>query len=296
MTSTLIRLAVAGSFAVVAAIFGPALLETPEPGAALASKPLPAIRVATRTFQVGTFLDAGSATFQDWSGKVTDDMVTRDVHPGQDVVGSVVVAPIVAGEPITRSKLLMPGQEGFLAAVLRPGMRAISIAVDAVSGNAGHIFPGDRIDVILTQDLHRFDVAATGQRLATETILQDVRVIAVDQNLNEDLKQRDTDKIARTITLEVDQTDAQKVTLASGLGKLSLSLRSLLRNIENQPAGTADPAASAALEQAAPPVWAEDVSSALRGNLPREAGGPPAAAPVHPVRVLRGAASAVTSE
>ena len=296
MNPIVFRLVVAGGFAVAAAVFGKTLLRPDEPAVAATPVELAAVRVASRAFQVGTLLDGSNAPFQPWDGKVTDDMIARDVAADQDVTGAVIIAAVAAGSPILRSKLLMPGQEGFLAAVLHPGMRAISIAVDAVSGNAGHIFPGDRVDVILTQDLARLMDGAAGQRLASETILQDVRVIAVDQNLNENLKQRDTEKVARTITLEVDQADAQRITLASGLGKLSLSLRGLLKtagvDAEPELGRMAGPTAVRAVD----PVWAKDVSSVLRDIQPTDTAPPPAQAIVHPIRILRGAASTTVAE
>ena len=272
--------------------FGKTLLKTSEPAVAATPIELAAVRIASRDFPVGTLLDGSNAPFQPWDGEVSDDMIARDVAADQDVAGAVIIAPISTGSPILRSKLLMPGQEGFLAAVLHPGMRAISIAVDAVSGNAGHIFPGDRVDVILTQDLTRLVDSAAGQRLASETILQDVRVIAVDQNLNENLKQRDTEKVARTITLEVNQGDAQRVTLASGLGKLSLSLRGLLKTAG---AGV-DAEVQATARASVVPVWAKDVSSILRDIQVADPAPPPSQATAHPIRILRGAASTTMAE
>lgn len=284
MSRLLVRLGIAGGCAIAAATLGQMMLQAPEQARAVAA-PAKSIRIATSELGVGTFMDGAKAPFQPWSGAITPDMVEAGVQAEQDVAGSVVVAPIVAGQPILRSRLLMPGQEGFLAAVLHPSMRAISIAVDAVSGNAGHIFPGDHVDVILTQDLARGEGTATGQRLASETILQNVRVIAVDQNLNEDMKQRDPSKVARTITLELGQADAQKVTLASSLGKLSLSLRSLLRQ---------DGPATASGAPQAGPVWAKDVSAVFEPA--REAAPPAAEAAARPIRILRGGAAAVTAQ
>ena len=281
MAGIVLRVGIAAGCALAAAILGNALLKDPATPA-VAAAPQIMVRVATHGFEVGTFLDGTSTPFTAWSGAVTADMIRADQTDDADVVGSVVVAPIAAGEPILRSRLLTPGQEGFLAAVLHPGLRAISVGVDAVSGNAGHIFPGDRVDVILTQDLSNLLAGEHRQRLASETILEDVRVIAVDQNLNENMKQRDPDKVARTITLEVDPADAQRVALAANLGKLSLSLRSLLRPT----------AAASDRDRPSGPLWAKDVSSILR-NLPAgDAPAPVAAEITAPVRVLRGAASA----
>ena len=296
MTSVLVRLAIAGSVAVTAGVFGQTLLKGSEPAVAAPPAALNFVRVAAHTFQVGTLLDGTNAPFHEWDGRITEDMIPKDVAAEQDISGAVIIAPIAKGQAILRSQLLLPGQEGFLAAVLHPGMRAISIAVDAVSGNAGHIFPGDHVDVILTQDLARLTEGMSNQRLASETILQDVRVIAVDQNLNENLKQRDAEKVARTITLEVDQADAQRVTLASGLGKLSLSLRGLLKADLPEVDRLAQPD-GVDKEPAAPrPVWANDVSSVLRDYRSPAPGPEPAEATARPVRILRGAAAALSND
>ena len=111
------------------------------------------VRVAAHALVVGTFLEDGKAPLAAMpESEVKADFVT-EAQP--DLIGAVIIAPVAAGVPVRRSDLLAPGQDGFLAAVLRPGLRAVSVAVDAVSGNAGHIFPGDRVDLLLTQQIER---------------------------------------------------------------------------------------------------------------------------------------------
>jgi pilus assembly protein CpaB len=119
------------------------------------------VRIASRNLPAGTFLDEPEAPFTIWKEPVTGEMVPSPASSTHDVIGAVIIAPIKAGQPILRSQLLLPGQDGFLAAVLHAGMRAVSVAVDAVSGNAGHIFPGDRVDLILTQTLNPRDPSAS---------------------------------------------------------------------------------------------------------------------------------------
>jgi pilus assembly protein CpaB len=221
--------------------------------------PTARVRVAAAELQIGAFLDADDAPFQTLPKSAVEK--TWVVEGEDDVVGAVVSARLPEGRPITRDALLKPGQEGFLAAVLAPGMRAVSVGVDAVSGNAGLIFPGDRVDVVLTQRLD--DQAADADpalRWGAETILRDVRVIAVDQNLKTDLAARDSAAVARTVTFEVSPAAAEVIAVARNLGSLSLTLRSLI--VE----GAAETHAGSTS-----PTWAGDVSAVLRAVTGRAA-------------------------
>jgi len=122
--------------------------------------------------------------------------------------------------------VLRSADHGFLSAALTPGTRAVTVAVDIVSGTAGLIWPGDRVDLILTQALDDA-TQAPGRRVVAETVMRDVRVIAIDQQL----AQTTTGKVgeaslARTVTLEVSAEHAEYVQVATRLGKLSLVIRS----------------------------------------------------------------------
>lgn len=258
------------------------------------------VRVAAHPLIVGTFLEDGKAPLKAMpEAEAQPDFVTA-AQP--ELIGAVIIAPVGAGVPVRRGDLLAPGQDGFLAAVLKPGMRAVSVAVDAVSGNAGHIFPGDRVDLLLTQQIERStDAAADPSRAwASETILRNVRVIAVDQRLGGDLAHRNpsgTDEVtvARTITLEVMPEGAETIAVARNLGTLSLTLRSLL--VEEQ-GGL--PAAAPAEPGDARPTWAGDVSAVTRSastrpvpETPAETSPPP---PPPAVRVMRGGEAATVTQ
>jgi pilus assembly protein CpaB len=281
---------------VLAAIVVGRMLRGRDPEAAVAATaPALVVRMASHDLAVGMFLDAAKAPFEPWPGDASDDFVLQGVAPDRDVVGAVVIAPIAAGQPISRKKLLLPGQDGFLAAVLAPGMRASSVAVDAVSGNAGLIFPGDRVDLILTQNLaDSTGSASLAERWASETILENVRVIAVDQSLSADLANRgDQSRVARTITLEVSPRDAEKVALASGLGRLSLSLRSLRLTDEGGGAAPDSAVLRPDGSHGRGPTWASDVSAVVRGAgsrvEPAAEAAPATPAPSMPrLRVFRG--------
>jgi pilus assembly protein CpaB len=165
------------------------------------------------------------------------------------VIGAMVRRGLAAGEMIRSEAVVKPGEHGFLAAVLGSGMRGITIGVDATAGSAGLIWPGDRVDVILTQTLGD-DTIALGRRVAAETVLRNLRVIAIDQQLMQGAAPTASDGQSRTVTLEVLAEQAERLSVAMRLGRLSLSLRS-----------AAD--MSDATEPNTRPVWARDVSPAL---------------------------------
>jgi len=187
----------------------------------------------------------------------------------RDLVGAMVRRTLAVGDVIQPRDVMRPGDHGFLAAVLSPGMRAVTVGVDVVSGTAGLIWPGDRVDVILTETMPDH-ATAPGRQVAAETVLADVRVIAIDQRLVEGATPDDpAGKGARTVTLEVTATQAERVAVATRLGHLSLSVRAA----EAGPAGASHPP---------PTTWAGDVSPALASQATHEA--------PDVVRVFQGAA------
>lgn len=180
------------------------------------------VLIAATDIPAGQFIRAGYHIAQaDWPAKnITESMLTTaTVKPG-DFEGAVARRAIGKGEALTKNLLVKSNEGGFLSAVLEPGMRAISIAVDSTTGNAGFIFPGDHVDLILT---HKIDVANTVER-ASETFIEDVRVLAVDQMLD---NPENKAVLAKTVTLEVTPKQAEEINVAKDLGKISLSLRSL---------------------------------------------------------------------
>jgi pilus assembly protein CpaB len=126
---------------------------------------------------------------------------------------------IGANEPILASKITGPGQRATLSAVLAEGMRAVSIRVNDVLGVAGFVFPGDRVDVLLTRDVRDAD---GNQQSYVDVLLQSVKVLAVDQVADESTE---NPTVVKAVTVEVGTEDAQKLTLAAGNGVLSLALR-----------------------------------------------------------------------
>lgn len=142
------------------------------------------------------------------------ESVEEVVGDGEDF--RMVMRSIEENEPILRTRVTDFGERATVAAGLAPGMRAVTLPIDSVSGVAGFLLPDDRVDVFLTR--------GTDQGMSTELILQNVKVIAVDQfSESEATKAR----IARTVTFEVTLDDAQRLALAQRLGSISLSLRQL---------------------------------------------------------------------
>lgn len=145
-----------------------------------------------------------------------------------ELFGAMVRQTLLAHQVILSGDVMRPGDHGFLAAVLSPGKRAISVGVDIVSGTAGLIWPGDHVDLILTQELGAGGDANPSKRVAGETVLTDVRVIAIDQQLVQGTSTGSPNAASaqsRTVTLEVSPDDAERVAVASRLGHLSLSVR-----------------------------------------------------------------------
>jgi pilus assembly protein CpaB len=133
------------------------------------------------------------------------------------------------GAPVTAADVLRVRDRGFLAAVLEPGTRAASIGVDEVSGVSGLIWPGDRVDVILTQNMDK--ASSVGMRVVSEAVLQDARVIAVDQDIARAAQTQgpttSVGHIARTVTLQISPKDSDRLAVARQLGHLSLAVRAM---------------------------------------------------------------------
>ena len=217
------------------------------------------VLVADVNIPAGRFVKPQNLRWQAWpSDNIPETFLVKGATKRESVVGSVVRRGLVAGQPITEATVVKPGDRGFLAAVLAPGMRAVSVPINATSGNSGLIFPGDRVDLILTQTLE--DADGDLARRVSETVLADIRVIAMGVETSDQAKDGKNHEKARTATVEVTPRQAESVALITELGKLSLSLRSLASEKSK---------AVAASEEATTPTWDKDVSSVLRsGNLP----------------------------
>jgi pilus assembly protein CpaB len=184
------------------------------------------VLVAKRDLPVGTFLRPEHLRWQAWpEASLSPAYAVEGKKKPEDFVGAVVRLPIASGEPITDGRVVAPGNSGFLAAVLRPGYRAVSVPVTVTSGIAGFVFPGDHVDVLLTHNLPQ-PVDGGLERRAGVTVLRDIRVLALDQKV--DVKPGENG-VPRTATIEVTPKQTEIVAVVVEMGKLSLSLRSLQR-------------------------------------------------------------------
>jgi len=192
----------------------------------------PKVLVATRALPVGTIIDAGSVKFQPWPAELVEGAYFQEgaEFDMKNVLGTVVRNPVTAGQPITQGALVKPGDRGFLAAALGPGMRAVTVPVSTQSSVAGFIFPGDRIDLLLTQTVQG---GGDGPPLkAAETIMRNLRVLATDQRTNQE-KDETGNTVVRTfstVTIEATPKIAEQIAVAQTLGSISLSLRSIADN------------------------------------------------------------------
>jgi pilus assembly protein CpaB len=190
----------------------------------------PKVLVAKKALPVGTIIDADSFSFQPWPKELMQNAYYVEGQPDTtNLAGTVVRYPIAAGQPVTRGSIVGPQDRGFLAAALGPGMRAVTVPVNSSTGVAGFVFPGDHVDLVLTQQVQG---GGEGSPLkVSETIVRNVRVLATDQRFTD--KDEDGKTSVRTftnVTFEVTPRIAEKVAVAQSIGTLSLSLRSIADN------------------------------------------------------------------
>ena len=254
----------------------------------------PKILVARKALPVGTIIDAESLAFQAWPKELVQNAYYAEGGPDADIsklLGTVVRNPITAGQPLTKGALVGPNDRGFLAAALGPGMRAVTVPVSTTSGVAGFIFPGDRVDMVLTQDVTG---GGEGPPLkVSETIIRNLRVLATDQRIDSKNEEGKTEvKTFATVTLEATPRIAEKIAVSQAMGTLSLSLRSIADNTAELeravaagdvkvPAGT-NPAderrmllaiANRPADSNTTYVTGGDVSRFQRSSVPAKAGG-----------------------
>jgi len=192
----------------------------------------PKVLVAKKALPVGTIIDADSFTFQPWPKELMQSAYYVDGQPDGDpkkLLGTVVRYAVTADQPVTRGSLVGPQDRGFLAAALGPGMRAVTVPVNTSASVAGFVFPGDHVDMVLTQT-----VTGGGEGPAlkvSETIIRNLRVLATDQRITEKNDDGKTEvKTFSNVTLEVTPRIAEKISVAQSIGTLSLSLRSIADN------------------------------------------------------------------
>lgn len=213
-------------------------------------QPATMVLVAKGNLSAGQFVRPEDLRWQPWPAEgIAPSYVVQGQRQLEDFVGAVVRSAIGDGEPVTETRLVRPRDRGFLAAVLTPGYRAVTVNVSPSSGISGFVFPGDHVDLILTMTLKSGDTAqstkeckskADGSYSCTttsaqpervnhvaETVLKDVRVLALDQRADDQNKEI---VVAKTATLEVTPKQAEVIAVTGDVGKMTLSLRSLARD------------------------------------------------------------------
>jgi pilus assembly protein CpaB len=213
------------------------------------------ILVAARTLRAGSLLRPEDLMGVNMlASAVPSDARVESRETRGAIQGALLRRSLREGDMILDQDVVLPGDRGYLAASLSPNMRAMPIAVDQVNGAAGLIWPGDRVDVMLTQQVPREEAALLSRRTSGEIVAQDVRVIAVDQNLVQGAigEAGEGFRAARVVTLEVSVPQAERLSVARRLGLLSLILR------------PAQDAAEDVAQSEAGVTWGGDASSALR--------------------------------
>ena len=245
------------------------------------------VRIAASDLPPGLLLRDSDLAWKEMpSGRAPVGAVLQNDPATPDVAGAVVLHAVTAGAIVTSRDVVFPNAPGFLAAALKPDMRAVSVAIDDVSGNAGLIQPGDYVDLILTQNLNG-KTDSPRMSVSSETVVNHVRVLAVGTEFTRpkgDAAQGGTSH-ARTVTLEVDPRTAEVVAIAARLGTLSLALRSFATLVRSTPGAQAP---AEATPENAPPIWAGDVSRAVRALPAVEREGAPGRSQAPTVLVYRG--------
>jgi pilus assembly protein CpaB len=222
--------------------------------AAPVGKPMTQVLVAKRDLAIGERLTAADVTWQAWpsdtinaafiTNGAADPVPTKTtekaakavgdvagtmiggVTPEKAVEGAIVRDPILAGEPITPRKIVRGGEGGYLSVVLAPGKRAMAVPITSETAAGGFILPGDRVDVIQTREAQQVgegEGGGGGKKTIAETIVQNVRVLALDQTT---AAEKDAKTIvASTATIEVGPVEAEALTKAKASGPVTLTLR-----------------------------------------------------------------------
>jgi pilus assembly protein CpaB len=195
------------------------------------------ILVTADTLEVGKIVRDEDLVWQRWpENAVNPNYIVKGPDNGvaeiEEFIGSAVRVEMVSGEPIVPSKVFRRGEAGFLSGVLTPGMRAVTIAVSAETGTGGFVLPGDHVDVMVVFDveIENMQTGDTKDHTVGETVLEDVRVLAIDQRVAADTSTEEAietlSDVVETVTLEVTPNQAQSLAVADSMGRLNIALRS----------------------------------------------------------------------
>ena len=212
----------------VAALLAGRSDETPPPATAATPIDTVDVLVARGDIQLGQAVSGQDLQWQLWPTQAASPAFVRKTDKPdaiEQLSGAIARSPFVAGEPIREAKLIKSNGSGYMAAVLDKGMRAISTEISPETGAGGFILPNDRVDVILSRRDREAEKANNTESHVSETILANIRILAIDQTLGEKDGQKVV--IGKTATLELSPRQAESLALSRQLGTLSLALRSL---------------------------------------------------------------------
>jgi len=191
------------------------------------------VLTVTRDIAIGETFKAGDLQWSPWpEANVVEGYYLQTAAPKsiETLTGAVIKLALFKGEPVLPQKIAIKGEQGLLAALMDPGMRAISVEISAESASGGFILPNDRVDLILTYDQQGDPERGIAQRTVATTVVQNVRVLAIDQNFSTEAE-GETARLGSTATLEVSPREAELLAMSQSLGEVSLSLRPLDSNI-----------------------------------------------------------------
>jgi len=237
-TARIVVLTIAVGAGGIAAYLASGSDKTPQP-AQTAQLQTVDVLVAKSDIPLGQAVGAGDVAWQAWPAETASaSFIRRDQRPDAttQLAGSIARSPFIAGEPIREPKLVRANGSGFMAAILPSGMRAISTEISPETGAGGFILPNDRVDVILSKREKGADRPNSADSVNSEIILANVRVLAIDQTIEEKNGQKVV--VGKTATLELKPEQAETLARSRQTGTLSLALRSLAD--ANAPEVTAD--------------------------------------------------------
>jgi len=245
------------------------------------------VLVAARPVAMGTVLQGGDLRYDKWAPAAVNPLVsvkTPTDDPAARFSGSVVRVPLAEGEALTQAAVFKQDSSGLMAGLLAPGMRAVSIAISNPSAVSGFVTPGDRVDIMLAADIAKSESTANGPivHYASETVLKDVRVLAIDQQI---VRGHESPAMqGKTATVEVTPKQAEILTTAALIGQLSLVLRGIAKAEGADQDDKADKLPFTADTEASKALFAIH-SGAFQPDAPAAA---PAAPRGHPVKINRG--------
>ncbi len=194
------------------------------------------VLVAAQNMSLGSRVSGQTVKWKQWPAEaLTPSLISNDLRPEaiDELDRAIVRSPILEGEPISESKLVKAGGSGVMAALLKPGMRAVTTRISVDTAAGGFIQPGDRVDIILTQTIQPPTIQTNSTQneriFIADTIFENVHVLAIDQTYSTGVEGGAT-VIGSTATFEMSQDDSELLQQSVSKGDLSLTLRGIIRS------------------------------------------------------------------